>query len=396
MNVRRMSLLNDDGISLNLTTVLILFLVPNFLLIILTIFNGYLLYRSKYNARCNHWLGKLANFFSKGALDRIIRNILQSLEVQKRQNEEYIPMSQQRPLGIPNDSHTLKKLSASPSVNSKREKMYDANYLFLIPFQVDLLFTVFVYKILTRDVYFETCHSYLTTYHTRPTQVVCWLKHINKNISNWSMNVTLYEYCTNQTITYINYEHNDVMCAQYVFHLINIIDTVTNMFAWHQAVVFMVTKYIVFTHWYQQKLRKILRRSNLFRHHRHIILYIAVYFAVFTYILVFVIILPIRFVFVERRRVDLTHHLLYACAKFTVGIVVHVNLYTLYQWHLFITQKMRMLRRLERQKASDSPLAASNISIGYSVYASPSGSMTLDDHQLGTTPRIYLTPHVSI
>ena len=396
MKVRKMSVLNDDGLLLDLTTVLILFLMPNLILIILVIFNAYLLFVSKHNPRLNYLLGKLANFFSKGALDRIIRNILQSREVQKRQDEEYIPMSQQRPLGILNDSHTLKRLSASPSVNSSSEKMYDANYLLLVPFQVDLLLTVFVYKILTRGVYFETCNSYLTTYHTRPTEVVCWLKNTNKNISNWSLNVTLYEYCTNQTITYINHEHNDVMCTQYVFHLINIIDTVTNMFAWHQAVVFMVTKYIVFTHWYQQKLRKILRLSNLFPYQRRIMLYIAVYFAVFTYILVFIIILPIRFVLMERRRIDLTHHLLYACSKFVVGIIVHVNLYTLYQWHLFITQKQPVSMVSERQKASDSHLAASNLSRGNSVYASPTTSMKRVDDHSGTTPKIFLTPHVSI
>ncbi len=385
MNISEMSVLNDDGVPLDLRTVLILFLMPNFALIILTSFNAYLLYVSKTRPRLKRLLGKLANFFAKGALDRIIRNILQRLEIQKVQNEEQISLHVQK------RSHTSKNVSASSSFNSMCEKIYDANYLLLVPFQIDLLLTVFVYKILTRDVYFETCHSYLTTYHNRPLQVVCWLKNINITDSNQSINATIYQYCTNQPVTYINYEHNDVICTQYVFKLINIIDTVTNIFAWHQAVVFVVTKYIVFTHWYQQKLRKILRQCNLFDCQRRIILFVTIYFALFTYILVFVILLPIRFVLLERRRVDLTHHLFYACSKFFVGIIIHVNLYTIYQWHSFIKKTDQTSIRDEKQKVFFDRLAASNVSIPNSIYATPADTMIVGDY-LRTIPKIYLTP----
>jgi hypothetical protein len=337
MITRQMSVLNDDGLPLDLSTVLVLFLIPNLILIILISFGAYLVRLSKKHPRLDRFLGELAQFFVRGALDRIIRNMLRRFNVQKRQAEGEIPMLPQKSLRVQKSS-PAPNLPASSSFNFPTEKKRDANYVLLIPFQIDLLLTVFVYKMLTREVYPETCQSYLTTYHNRPTQVVCWLKNINRNTSNMSFNITLHQYCTNQTITYINYEHNDVMCTQYVFKMVNIIDTITNIFAWHQAIVFLVTKSIVFSHWYQHKIRKSFCWSKLSHGPHHIILFIVICFILSIYILLFVFMLPICFLLMESRRVDLTRHLLYACSKFIVAIIIHVNLYTLYQWHSLMWQ----------------------------------------------------------
>jgi len=235
----------------------------------------------------------------------------------------------------------------------------------------------------------------LTTYYTRPQQVGCWLKNINKNASNLSFNLTLYQYCTNQSITYINYEHKDVICTQYVFKLLNIIDTVTNMFAWHQAIVFVVTKSIVFSYWYQQKLRKTFCWSNLLNHQRRIILFTTICSILSIYILLFVFILPIRFFLIEERRVDLTRHLLYACSKFIIAIIVHVNLYTLYQWHSLIIQKNPVLTVNEEPLIDYNQSARSIVSIRNSVYSSPPNTMMMDEC-LGISSKTNLTPDMSV
>ena len=60
-----MVLFNDDGIPLNLITVLLLFLMPNFAFIILTAFMPYLVHVSKNHPRLNRMLGELCNFFFK-------------------------------------------------------------------------------------------------------------------------------------------------------------------------------------------------------------------------------------------------------------------------------------------------------------------------------------------
>jgi hypothetical protein len=339
MLLGEMSVLNDDGLPLDLSTVFLLFLMPNFILIMLTVFSACLLRISKNHPQFQHYLGEIAHFFAKGALDRIIKNMLRRFTAKRRQSGRHIPMLQERSLSVQVSSPTYsKKLSVSSSSDFTSEKKREANYILLIPFQLDLLLTVFVYKILTRDVYPETCQSYLTTYHNRQTQVVCWLKNINTNISNSNINLTLYQYCTNQTITYINYEHNDVMCTQYVFQLVNIIDTITNIFAWHQAISFIVTKSIVFSYWYQHRLRKTSCWSQLSRYQHRIILVLVICLFLSIYVLLFLFILPLRFILKERKRVDLTRHLLYACSKFITAIIVHVNLYTLYQWHLLNSQ----------------------------------------------------------
>jgi hypothetical protein len=387
-----MSVLNDDGLPLDLTTVLILFLMPNFTLVVLTILNAYFIDASKNHPHLNRTLGKLANCFSKGALDRIVRNMLRHFDVKKRQHDETIPMAQPCSITKQKNSHSSKNSIPSTS-NCPSQRKYDANYLFLVPFQIDLLLTVFVYKILTRDVYPETCQSYLTTYYGRPEQVVCWLKNLNKNISNLSANITLHQYCTNQTITYINYEHNDVICTQYAFKLINIIDTVTNMFAWHQAVVFIVTKSVVLSYWYQHKLRRTSCWSNLSDRYCRIILSIIICSILFIYILVFIFILPVRFFLVDRTRVDLTRHLLYACSKFIVGSILHVNLYTLYQWHS-LTLQMNQTIRNEKEAVCISPVETI-IPIGNGEYRSPSRIMIMDDY-LGIPSRTYLTPYISV
>jgi len=392
----KISVLDDNGFPLDLIYVLILFLMPNLALIILTILNMCLIHASKNNPRFNRSLGKLANFFSKGALDRIIRNMFRHFEEKKRPQDGQIPMTQLCPLNMRKNTFIPQNLPTSIS-NSSFNKRYDVNYLLLVPFQIELLLTVFVYKILTREVYPETCQSYLTTYHDRPTQVMCWLKNINKNISNSDFNISLYQYCTNQSITYINYEHNDVICIQYIFKLINIVDTVTNIFAWHQAIVFIVTKSIVFSYWYQHKLRKTSFWSNLYNRQRRIIVFIGICSLLSIYIVLFVLILPFSFLLIERRRVDLTRHLLYACSKFIVAIIVHVNLYTLYQWHSLITQKRPVLTINEERVVSfgQPRESAVSISIGNSVYDSPCNSMMIDDY-LRNSPKRYLTPGMSV
>ena len=395
-----MSVLNDDGVPLDLTVVFILFAIPNFMFIILTILNAYLLYLSKEHSRLNNSLGKIANFFAKGALDRIIRNMIKLVELrqQQQQQQEQIQMLQQPTLNMPRGSIPSKK-SRTSTFNLSFERKYDANYLLLVPFQIDILLTVLIYKILTRDVYPETCQTYLTTYYNRPTQVVCWLKTINRNISNLSFNLTLHQYCTNQSITYINYVHNDVICIHYVFRLINIIDTVTNMFAWHQAVVFVVTKSIVFSYWYQHKLHKTLFWSKLFTHQRRCILSFLITSILSIYIVIFVFILPIRFFLFERRRVDLTRHLLYACFKFITAIILHVNIYTLYQWHSLTEQKQLLLASEEQENKEEETichqLEGSFIAMGNGHYSPPPSSMMVDDN-LGTSPNGYLAADFAV
>ena len=328
MQGEKMSTMNDDGVALDLSAVLILFLMPNLMLVILTILGAYLIHLSDKHPRLNRALGRVANGFAKGALDRVVRNMLREVEAKRRHHGAEMTVRRM-------NTHNARKssrASRSSSSSDLSEKKADVNYLLLIPFQVDLLLTVFVYKILTRDVYFETCQSYLTTYHSRPNQVVCWLKNTNKNVSNLSSNVSLHRYCSNQSITYINFEHNDVMCTQYVFKSINIIDTVTNIFAWHQAIVFIVTRSILFCYWYQRRLRRTKCWASLFECRRQTIVSAVVAPTILAYILVFIVIVPLRFIYVDRQRVDLTRHLMYACSKFITATIVHVNLYALCQW----------------------------------------------------------------
>jgi len=161
---------------------------------------------------------------------------------------------------------------------------------------LDLLLTVFFYKILTRRIYYETCRTYLTTYDNRPQQIVCWHKYTNNNISNSNVHASLRDYCVNQTNSYINYEYNDVNCFQYAFKLINIIDTTTNVLAWHQAIVFIVTKSIVCAYWWQRKMRKTSFWHNLVRSQRRILLAVLIYPLMILYILVFVLMIPVYFV----------------------------------------------------------------------------------------------------
>jgi hypothetical protein len=205
-----MSILNDDGVVLNLKTVLILFLTPNILLILLTALCTYLAYLSKKYPRLLYFLGTLTNFFSRGALVSIVASILHQLEVEKHREVEQSTTP----------SHLLiKRRSSLPTNASPRtslpkltfEKKQDVDYLLLIPMQIDLLLTVFLYKILTREIYYETCRTYLTTYYNRPQHIVCWHKYTNKNVSNSNVNSTLHDYCVNQTVSDINYEYNDVI-----------------------------------------------------------------------------------------------------------------------------------------------------------------------------------------
>ncbi|CAF0988405.1 unnamed protein product [Adineta steineri] len=45
----------------------------------------------------------------------------------------------------------------------------------------------------------------------------------------------------------------------------------------------------------------------------------------------------------ERRRIDLTHYLIYACLKFTVATIAHVNLYTISKWNSLYWRKSLVL-----------------------------------------------------
>ncbi|UJR24222.1 hypothetical protein I4U23_027189 [Adineta vaga] len=349
-----MVLLNDDGVALNLKIVLILFLTPNIVLILLTCLCTYVAYVSKSSPRLLHFLGTAANFFSRGALVSIVTSIIQQIETEKHRNVEKptttatdVPSRRviKRSNSLP--TNILPKL---PLHNLTFETKKDADYLLLIPIQIDLLLTVLLYKILTRRTYFETCRTYLTTYHNRPNHIVCWYKFANNNVSNSNINATLYDYCINQTISYINYEYNDVICVQYLFKLINIIDTTTNVIAWHQAIAFIVIKSIVCAYWWQRKIRKASFWPRLIPYQRRMILAILIYPLIVLYIVIFIIILPVYFVVMERRRIDLTHYLLYACLKFMVATIAHVNLYTLSKWNSLYSQKNLILTEDEERE----------------------------------------------
>lgn len=350
-----MSILNDDGVALNLKTVLILFLTPNILLVLLTALCTYFTYVSKKHPRLLHFLGTIANFFSRGALVGIVASILQQLEVEKHRD---IPSSM---TATPPSRLLLKRRSSLPTNVSPRgslpkltfEKKEDADYLLLIPIQLDLLLTVFFYKILTREIHFETCRTYLTTYYNRPQHIVCWHKYTNENVSNSDVNGTLYDYCVNQTISYINYEYNDVICIQYAFKLINIIDTTTNVLAWHQAIVFIITKSIVCAYWWQRKMRKTTCWTRLVRYQRRMVFAMLIYPLMTLYILIFVFMMPVYFFLMEQRRIDLTHYLMYACSKFVVATIAHVNLYTLSKWYSLYRHADLARTEVEKQEVED-------------------------------------------
>lgn len=388
-----MSVLNDDGISLNINMVFLLFLMPNLIFVVLTFLNIALLSLSKGRPALNRSLGRVANCFAKGALDRIIKNMVRHFEQKKRQQEDNISMSQARKLYMRKSSETSKH-SPTSSDNRMSQKKYDATYILLIPFQIDLLLTVFVYKILTREVYAETCQSFLSTYANRHQEVSCWLKHINRNLSNLSFNISLQRYCENQTITYINFEHNDVICIQYVFKLINIIDTVTNIFAWHQAIVFVVTKCIVFSYWYQEKLRETSCWSKIINVFRRTIMIAAICLTSSIYVLLFIFIIPIRSIFIEGTRIDLTAHLLYACSKFLIAIIAHINIYTLYQWHSHTKQEKQLLEINEEKEIEYQQAVQLMAQIATSKNGSP-GEIIESGYYRVATPSVYVTPRIS-
>ena len=347
-----MGFLNDDGVALDLNTVLMLFLTPNILLIVLTVFCTYCAYVSKDCTRLLKVLGAGANFYSRGTFVSIIASILRQLETEKHRHVEKSTSK------VPSTHLPIRRRSSLPTIVSPSlslpkltfEAKQDADYLLLIPIQIDLLLTVFFYKILTRRIYYETCRTYLTTYDSRPQQIVCWHKYTNNNISNSNVRASLRDYCVNQTNSYINYEYNDVNCIQYAFKLINIIDTTTNVLAWHQAVVFIVTKSIVCAYWWQRKMRNTAFWHRLVRYQRRRILAVIIYPLMILYILVFVLLIPVYFIVMEQRRIDLTHYLLYACLKFIVATIAHINLYTLSKWNSLYRRKDLVLTEDEEQE----------------------------------------------
>ena len=377
-----MSILNDDGVTLDLKTVLILFLTPNILLILLTALCTYFTYVSKKHPRLLHFLGTVANFFSRGALVGIVASILQQLDVEK--HRDIAPSM----TTAPPSRLVIKRRSSLPTNVSPRaslpkltfEKKEDADYLLLIPIQIDLLLTVFLYKILTREIYFETCRTYLTTYYNRPKHIVCWHKHTNENVSNSAVNSTLHDYCVNQTISYINYEYNDVICIQYAFKLINIIDTTTNVLAWHQAIVFIITKSIVCAYWWQRKIRKTSFWLYLVRYQRRMIFVALIYPLMTLYILIFVCIIPVYFLVMEQRRIDLTHYLMYACSKFVVATIAHVNLYTLSKWYSIYRYKDLVLTEVEKQEVEHHQHLQSPTYLDVSTHLLSSQLVNSNDH----------------
>jgi hypothetical protein len=52
----------------------------------------------------------------------------------------------------------------------------------------------------------------------------------------------------------------------------------------------------------------------------------------------------------ERRRIDLTHYLLYACSKFIVATIAHINLYTLSKWNSLYWRKDLVLTEDEERE----------------------------------------------
>lgn len=380
MKYNKMALLNDDGVPLSLNIVLTLFLTPNIVLILLTALCAYCAYASKKHPRLLKFLGTAANNFSRGAFVSIVTSILHQLEAEKHREVE------QSTTKMPPPHLQIIRRSSLPTTSTPRlskltfAKTPDADYLLLIPIQIDLLLTVFFYKILTRRIYFETCRTYLTTYHNRPHNIVCWHKYTNNNISNSYLNTTLHDYCVNQTISYINYEYNDVNCVQYLFKLINIIDTTTNVIAWHQAVVFIVTKSIVCAYWWQRKMRKASCWLHLVRYQRRIILAIIIYPLMTLYIVIFIFIVPVYFLLMEQRRIDLTHYLLYACFKFIVATIAHINLYTLSKWNALYRRKDLVLTEDEEQEVGYQQHIQFPTHRDKATRLSPSNSVLLNDH----------------
>jgi hypothetical protein len=61
--------------------------------------------------------------------------------------------------------------------------------------------------------------------------------------------------------------------------------------------------------------------------------------------------IPAYFLLMERRRIDLTHYLLYACLKFMVATIAHVNLYTLSKWNSLYRRKDLVLTEDEERDA---------------------------------------------
>jgi hypothetical protein len=52
----------------------------------------------------------------------------------------------------------------------------------------------------------------------------------------------------------------------------------------------------------------------------------------------------------EQRRIDLTHYLLYACSKFIVASIAHINLYTLSKWNALYWRKDLVLTEDEERE----------------------------------------------
>ncbi|CAF1132641.1 unnamed protein product [Didymodactylos carnosus] len=230
---------------------------------------------------------------------------------------------------IQSNDGLLRPIQKNISTKIDIDKHVDSDYILLVPLQIDLMLTVFIYKILTREQYFENCQTYLSTYHNRRDHVACWVTHMTINSSTHS----LYDFCINQTITYINYEYNSVLCIQYVFKLINIIDTITNVIAWHQAIVFIITKGVIISYWWQRKLRSSNYWSTLSTFQRKMILFSLLHPILSLYILFCIILMPMYFYKFESRRIDLTHHLLFASVKFIFASIAHIHLYTMLKWY---------------------------------------------------------------
>jgi hypothetical protein len=90
--------------------------------------------------------------------------------------------------------------------------------------------------------------------------------------------------------------------------------------------------------------------------------------------------MPVYFVLVERRRIDLTHYLLYAIFKFMVATIAHVNLYTLSKWNALYWSKNLVLTAAEEQETGHQQHLQRHTHLNITKCLSPSNSIALNDH----------------
>jgi hypothetical protein len=98
------------------------------------------------------------------------------------------------------------------------------------------------------------------------------------------------------------------------------------------------------------------------------------------YILIFIFFIPAYFVLMEQRRIDLTHYLLYACSKFIVATMTHVNLYTLSKWNSLYRRKDLILTEDEEQEVGYQQHLRFPTHRDNTKYLASSNSVVLKEH----------------